>query len=423
MTYKKNNNIVSKLPADSGYATVGYHLPISSNGTDVIAQLDKDQLTKHRQIDQLPYRYRFPFFTDRKDGIVLEDYAYYALSDQLGRWGKNRADYVGLATDDWSYGRVGGSQQETQWIKLLKIEASVFSGINTTDNANMQNMNDVGVALKFNLSSTISFNNVLEDASSYIYSEKNKTTGNNPIVRMPYPDAQSDNPDVLMQADGEYAITKTTFAQTNNAASMMEWGSPSTAAEEQFYIAMRWPYKPGQGADERTVEQLKHIHGITDVYGTVQDYKSRRVLVYSPTTGQAVVCKPAYFLWGKEDVGVLDMGSSEKDGITGWDPTTYLDTAAGIITGDRVGNTNSSGFLANRGNNLGLEDREKLEAIVSPDAAYFLGMLNLTASVNKPLVNSKLSPLILDVNPLSIPVRPTSQVVPAVKQSILKSSG
>ena len=380
MTYKKNNTVVSKLPSDSGYATVGYHLPISGNGTDVTAQLDKDQLSKHQQINQLPYRYRFPFFTDRKDGIVLEDYAYYALSDQLGKWGKHRSDYVALAIDDWSYGLVGGSKQETQWVKLLKLEASIFSGINTTDSADLQNINEVGVALKFNLSSTISFNNELEDASSYIYSEKNKTAGNNAIVRMPYPDSESDNSFVLNQADGEYNITRTSFAQTNNAASMMEWGSPSTPIEEQFYIAMRWPYNPGEGADERTVENLKLLHNITDTYGSVQDYKSRRVLVYSPTTGQAVVCKPAYFLWGKEDVGVLDMGSSEKDGITGWDPTTYLDTAAGIITGDRVGGTDSAGFLANKGNNLGLEDRKKLEAIVSPDAAYFLGMLNLTPS-------------------------------------------
>ena len=374
MIYRKNNTIVSKLPSDSGYATIGYHLPISMNGTDVEIDLNKDQLTKHKQIDQLPYRYRFPFFTDRKDGIVLEDYAYYALSDQLGRWNDNRSDYMGLVVDDWSYGQVGGAKQETQWVKLLKLEKSIFEGINTTDNVNLRNANEVSIALKFNLSSTLSFNNELEDASAYIYSEKNKITGNYNVIRMPYPDMEASNPGILNKADGEYAITRTPTPQSSNAASIIEWGSPQSPLEEQFYIAMRWPYNPGQGIDQTTTTQLKQLHNITDTYGTVQDYKSRKVLVYSPTTGQAVVCKPAYFLWGKETVSILK-------------PDSNIDNKANnIVDGlDQFGNTVNSvsddyGVLDGGGNSLGLGLDVKLDAIVSPDAAYFLGMLNLTAS-------------------------------------------
>ena len=367
--YKQNNKVVSKLPSDSGYATIGYHLPISGNGTDTAANLDKDQLAKHQQIDQLPYRYRFPFFTDREDGIVLEDYAYYALSDQLGKWNDYRADYMTLAIDDWSYGDVGGEKQETQWIKLLKLESSIFTGINTVDDGATVNANEVGIGLKFKLSSTLSFNNELEDASAYIYSEKNKTTGNHNVIRMPYPDLAKNNAAVLSKADREYQITRSTINQATNAASMIEWGSPMTALDEQFYIAMRWPYNPGEGMDKTTVDQLKQLHDITTTYGTVQDYKSRKVLVYSPTTGLAVVCRPAYFLWGTNKVTNFTPRRmpqapdiEDRDGI---------DEFGNIIEPITDGGTSNS---------LAIGDRITLDALVSPDAAYFLGMLNLTKS-------------------------------------------
>ena len=369
--YKKDGKVVSKLPSDDGYATVGYHLPITGNGTDNAVDLSKEQLAKHKQIDQLPYRYRFPFFTDREDGIVLEDYAYYALSNQLGKWNNHRADYMTLAVDDWSYGTVGGEKEETQWIKLLKLEASVFTGISTVDTANTRNANEVGIGLKFKLSSTLSFNNELEDASAYIYSEKNKSTGSFNVIRMPYPDLARSNAAVINAADREYSIIKSTINRQNNAASILEWGSPMTALEEQFYIAMRWPYNPGEGLNDWSVENFKLLHNITDTYGSVQDYKSRKVLVYSPTTGIAVVCKPAYFLWGDKKVSILA-------------PTVDSDAAdAELRDGiDQFGNTvdpkTESGGPG--GNSLGLGLDVQLDAIVSPDAAYFLGMLNLTAN-------------------------------------------
>jgi hypothetical protein len=369
--YKKDGKVVSKLPSDDGYATVGYHLPITGNGTDNAVDLSKEQLAKHKQIDQLPYRYRFPFFTDREDGIVLEDYAYYALSNQLGKWNNHRADYMTLAVDDWAYGTVGGEKEETEWIKLLKLEASIFTGINTVDTANTRNANEVGIGLKFKLSATLSFNNELEDASAYIYSEKNKSTGSFNVIRMPYPDLATSNAAVINAADREYSIIKSTINRQNNAASILEWGSPMTALEEQFYIAMRWPYNPGEGLNDWSVENFKLLHNITDTYGSVQDYKSRKVLVYSPTTGIAVVCKPAYFLWGDKKVSILapTVDSDAED----------ADLRDGI---DEFGNTvkpkTESG--GSGGNALGLGLDVELDAIVSPDAAYFLGMLNLTAN-------------------------------------------
>jgi hypothetical protein len=366
MIYKKNNEIVSRLPAVEGYATVGYHLPISVNGTDVKSELDKDQLSLHKQIDQLPYRYRFPFFTDREDGIVLEDYAYYALSDRLGKWDRNTADYRGLVVDEWSYGQVGGEKEETEWVKLLKFEASIFKGKSTTDPSVTRNANELSIGIKFNLANTLSFNNELEDASAYIFSEKNKTTGANSIIRMPYPDLINSNREILNTASAEYEILRTPLSPASNAASIMEWGSPKTPLEEQFYIAMRWPYKPGEGLDQNTVDQFTHLRtGIQDPVGTVQDYKTRRVLVYSPTTGQAVVCQPAYYLWGDNSVGVLKTPSVDQFG----NPDGYVSTDAAVDSAEHTAQRNE----------LALEFKQHLSALVSPDAAYFLGMLNLTA--------------------------------------------
>jgi hypothetical protein len=366
MTYKKNNEVVSRLPEVEGFATVGYHLPISVNGTDVKSELDEDQLSLHKQIDQLPYRYRFPFFTDREDGIVLEDYAYYALSDRLGKWDRNRADYRGLVVDDWSYGEVGGQKEETEWVKLLKFEASVFRGKSTTDPSITRNANELSIGIKFNLANTLSFNNELEDASAYIYSEKNKTTGSYPVVRMPYPDLVNSNREIISGANREYEILRNGSVPQTNAASMMEWGSPKSAVEEQFYIAMRWPYKSGEGLDQNTVSSFQGLRGIENPVGTVQDYKTRRVLVYSPTTGQAVVCQPAYYLWGDNAVGTLKTSGLDEFGNPG-----------GIVYTD-VNHDGATEHSAQR-NELALENKSFLTALVSPDAAYFLGMLNLTA--------------------------------------------
>jgi hypothetical protein len=123
---------------------------------------------------------------------------------------------------------------------------------------------------------------------------------------------------------------------------------------------------PNENIEQNTITQFQQLRGIENPVGTVQDYKSRRVLVYSPTTGQAVVCQPAYYLWGDNSVGVLKTSAVDEFG-----------NAAGIVYTD----VNKDGSHDNsfQRNDLALERKEFLSALVSPDAAYFLGMLNLTA--------------------------------------------
>jgi hypothetical protein len=369
MTHTDKDGNITKLPTHTGYATVGYHLPIVDVESTIVANADNAQLAKHRQIDQLPYRYRFPFFTDREDGIALEDYAYYSLSEDLGKWNNHKADYMTLSVDDWSYGKVGGEKGETEWVKLLKAEQSITMGVNTVDYGNSLNSNEMTISLKLNLGASLIFKGNSEaSADEYIYSDKNKTLlGSERVIRMPYPDKSQNLPDTITRAATEYSILKKTTNASKNAASMLEWGAPTKPDEEQFYIAMRWPYEPGsgvEGIDKDTVADIKNRYGLDEVSGSASDYKKRKVLVYSPTTGQAVVCHPAYFLWGKEDVGVLGKAFDEFGNIDSTD-TTSIGTEGG------------------RTNNFGLETRQKLEAVVSPDAAYFLGMLNLTAIEKK----------------------------------------
>jgi hypothetical protein len=381
MQYKDNNgSVIAKLPASAGYATVGFHLPISSEDATEV-DLDESQVNNHRQIDQLPLRYRFPFFTDRVDGIVLEDFAYYALADQLGAWENHHADYMRLALDRWSYNGVGGTKDETRWIELMKIETSKYTGVTTTDKSTLSNSNGLPLAVKLLSSNIPSFKGNEEIlADKYIFQEKLGQSGSSSIsakIRMPLPD----NPGMVK---GEtkanvYSILDPSPDFNTNAAGLRDWKAPKTPQEEQFYIAMRWPYKPSDAFTETSSEQFIQNHGSYTPAGNAKTYQERKVMVYSPSTGKAVVCRPAYYLWGKETVRIMK-GNSSKDVTDNQNPMNNI--ADGI---DVFGNTVSVvsddyGVLDGGGNALGLGAEVPLQAVVSPDAAYYLGMLNLTSS-------------------------------------------
>lgn len=363
MVYRNDSgDPVSQLPSSFGYATVGYHLPIG--GDDIVeTELNQEQIKAHRQIPELPLRYRFPFFTDRKDGIILEDFAYYALADELGTWNNYKADYMTLLLDEWSYNGQGGVKQETNWIKLLKLEAAVVTSKITTDNSNLENRNGLKLGINMKLADIPLFNNLteLDEENGYVFSERiSQTSGSTSIIRVPLPDLKFTVNDSSRKIAQEYSILSK-FPSTDNPASLAEWGSPSTALEEQFYIAMKWPYSPSsakEGFYSEYIEQFNQLNNNSNPVGTAKDYKNRKVMVYSPTTGKAVVCKPAYYLWGNDTVRTL--GTDEN-----------LDQFGNIVTGDRENGTRY-------GNGLLLENERQLSAVVSPDVAYFLGILNLT---------------------------------------------
>ena len=365
MNYKDDNgNVIAKLPHSAGYATVGYHLPISAEDATQ-ADLNDDQIKSHKQIPQLPLRFRFPFFTDRDDKIVLEDFAYYALADQLGHWNGNNADYMKLVRDNAPYNGIGGTKDETKWVELLKLEKEKYSSVNTIDYSITENLNGLSIGFLINSSGVPSFDDMDENiADKYIYQEKLNGAQGSATIRMPLPD----NPKLLAADTETKSLTYEILAKNpnfdTNAAGMRDWKAPKTAEEEQFYIAMNWPYKPSDAFTPETIEQFIQSQGGYVPVGNAKSYQERKVMVYSPTTGKAVVCRPAYYIWGQGTVGIPKSVSRDRFG-----------NAAGYIRTDI--SYDSSEHSANR-NELALEDRVSLKAIVSPDAAYFLGMLHLT---------------------------------------------
>jgi hypothetical protein len=69
---QKTKKIITKakLPTKKGYATIGFHLPFS------------DKTVSHKQIPQLPSRFRYPFFTYKglNSEYRLENYAFQSKS-------------------------------------------------------------------------------------------------------------------------------------------------------------------------------------------------------------------------------------------------------------------------------------------------------------------------------------------------------
>jgi len=85
----ENGEIVARLPYVKGNVNVGFHLPF---GKPDATEADLRELSGHKQIGQLPYRYQFPYFTDRKTGAFDGRHSAYAFQynvDMLIDWSDN----------------------------------------------------------------------------------------------------------------------------------------------------------------------------------------------------------------------------------------------------------------------------------------------------------------------------------------------
>jgi hypothetical protein len=152
--------------------------------------------------------------------------------------------------------------------------------------------------------------------------------------------------------NSNYADAEMPFPFNGTEFYVQEWGTPKKAVDEQFHIAMKWPYVPSTTEAEKDKFVKKYFNSMSkkDLVGTVEDYKNCHVMVYNPANDIAVVCKPAYFLWGE--------------------------TTSSFIKEDT-----DNAIFANFGN---IEDTDVVElvqnieisAVVSPDAAFFLGIIS-----------------------------------------------
>ena len=357
---KETKEVLAEIPSNKGNITIGYHLPIVPGGDKSEAKLE-DFSTVHKQIEQLPPRFSFPYFTDRGAGAILLDYAFFAVADKRSKVNGEAEDFY---NDDKDYQKLG---RDKSWNTILTAEAELIGDNKTTDQGNLEG--DMLINLNLSTQSAMSSLDVSTiTGNSFIYDldglDKGAADGSRNIVRMPLPSLKtevSNANNINSYGSWEYNYFDKGTITDKSPFSYKDWGSPKTAIEEQFYIAMRWPYKIVDDMSNSSDSLLKdfkskYFEGRSDseFYGKPEDYKNRRILIYSPITNQAVVCQPAFFMWGQDKVDIYN-DSGDANRTDKW----YLNAKDDS------------------------NEEVDLAAIVSPDAAYYLGVLNLTEDEKK----------------------------------------
>lgn len=425
MFFVEKGEVVARLPVAKGIVNVGFHLPFGEKGE---TEMDINKIKNtHKQIPQLPYRYQFPYFTDRKttsfDGKHNGYIFNFNVKSLIGYTEKKfkfiRGDTDGdgnpidLKKDDGVKDHPLNYAAGANYFNILAAEFRVSAeftsdGLVDPTNEKSNGLDEISYKIK---TSAFQFTQEMLTKSpeailslqttAFMDSSDPNSAGFN-IIRVPLPSRVNDpksrigqgtygeyDPDTgtLVNAgsatnlytaridaeyDGErnvaYSFAEFEYSDTlssklnglnGNRGIYAEWGMPNTAEDEQWYIAMKWPYKPDWSTDSEIntgfeTQYSNYNYGVTPLgqanlaqYGTVQNYKDRKVLVYSPTTNTAVCVRPAYYLWGE----VRD--------------NTYYDNAMDN-TGNGTADPNS------------ITDAENVfvDAVVSPDAAYHLGILN-----------------------------------------------
>jgi len=299
----ENNKVVSEIPANKGYATVGFHLPITSDKSLIQVPV-KNMESVHKEIAQMPLRYSFPYFTDRVSGAVLLDYPFYALSHS------RNIENATVHKGDREYEKF---LQDETYKRLLAYEASLVQttplteGFDDSDNKNEFSIKLDAISFTNSVGKDTLFNS---ENSIFDLVKSNKVSAELNHVRMPLPSFKGELSNVSQKLEGswEYEYINQTKITPNSgsAFSYRAWGCPETAIDEQFYIAMRWPYDITDGdKDDELFKKFKEKYfkdrKDNEFYGKPSDYKQRKVLIYSSTTRTAVVCRPAFFMWGKND--------------------------------------------------------------------------------------------------------------------------
>ena len=367
--YYKYNKVVSRLPVNKGKVQVGFHLPFA-NSKSTLPSYDMPIQENHKQIDQLPIRFRYPFFSNRASGTLPSlDYDKIVKSVEGEDVPKIISNIVQISLLEKS---LISKEKDSESTALVTTKTE--GGEPTLDfNFNFANK------LKF-----LNLDNLLVDTAAFdpsgIYDPKGKLgmITASKTVRMPFPlfdKSQTDiqvtdgQPPVLLEKFEKYYddLDPAYSFQAKYSSIMLdfsEWGMPQSAEDEQFYIAMRWPYNPVESraaikikdkdgketpafdglasanAKSQVLQDFLKMYNLKeeDLVGSPEEYKSRKVLVYNPEKNVAVVCTPAYFLWGE----------TEADG----------------------------------------DGSNKIDAIISPDAAYFLNLLiNDKGQILSPLEN------------------------------------
>jgi hypothetical protein len=338
---------VAKLPKTKGIVTMGFHLPVDNDTGGGLKTSSTSKIVystdPHSQIPQLPARFRFPLFTNRADtngNYRLENYAF--QYDSITGYSKVRRG-LDMAEDALQFSI--DISNPTAWAGK-KIIGGII-GMFKDDNNQISSETNQDV-----------YDSYLESIGS-VYGDA--FTGQliadnvNIIERKLSPDQIADVTQNSYNFGGpidmgslqeslrvSMPLPDTGIFSKNNEINFTEWKMPKNSEDEQFYIAMRWPYKPNANETEVLKFAKKYFDSETnELIGTVEDYKNAHVLVYNPDTNSGVVCKPAYFLWGETKSQFL------SEGVSGGTSEYNLDIS-----------------------------EKTIDAVVSPDAAYFLGIIS-----------------------------------------------
>lgn len=312
-------NIIAKLPTSKGKVTMGFHLPVGGT-SEIVTDLSG---SGHAQIQQLPNRFRFPFFTSRSnDDRTLDTYAFqYDMAE------------TGVGKDTGQRSRNTSSAESFILNRVGNIYGQEFKEylINDIDYQTEKNISGSQVIELLNNPIDFSLNSFIPEIVANQHSL---------FVTMPMPEAvvNGQGSSDILELNPEFNGSK--------PFSYSEWKPPQTSLEEQFYVAMRWPYNVAVENGD-LVKKFKKWYFDNDnasLYGEAKDYQNMHVLVYNPSgnngQGAAVVCKPAYFLWGKNQTVDIKLAT------------------------------------ANGSDAINLEETE-VDAVVSPDAAYYLDILTV----------------------------------------------
>lgn len=114
----KEGEAVARLPVVRGNVNVGFHLPFGKEN-ETTAKLS--EIKNHQQIPQLPYRYQYPYFTDRVTGAFdgrHSAYAFQYTTTQLINWNETFFGYLRGERDET------GGGPEVDWIKDVNVAGS-----------------------------------------------------------------------------------------------------------------------------------------------------------------------------------------------------------------------------------------------------------------------------------------------------------
>ena len=314
--------VVVKLPKSKGKVTVGFHLPIGQPENIV----SSSSSTNHSQIQQLPSRFRYPFFTARKnDEKFLDTYAF--------QYNKFKTGNI-METGEGNQNNIFSAQNVLNAVS--DVYGEEFKALFKAD-------------IDFQSDSSITGSLVQDLVTNPIDFSKLDVKIDIPIiVTMPVPEV---NP--INQGESEILELDKNLgpeAQQGKLFLYDEWKPPATQLDEQFHIAMRWPYRVKTKNTEIVSKFKKEYFDDENatLYGEAQDYQKMHVLVYNKSAnngqGAAVVCKPAYFLWGQNKTIDIKFESSGPLKIF------YSDT--------------------------------DIDAVVSPDAAYYLDILTTSEKLS-----------------------------------------